>query len=201
MLLTNEFLNDFFKCTLCLNIMISPYSSTCGHNFCKNCIYQAQLFCRNCNRFMKENEIVPNNDIRYAIKVMNTNKLKENRFKFDFNFPVEVVENKNDHISLNNNTNINITPKKENDPSIQSKYRCKRLHSSLHSSEGKKTSKMKTNPCMSHNESLIEMQLDIFLEEFQSLDYGEVNVVKNKNNNVKEDEEFLDCNFAKRFKR
>lgn len=69
----NSFLSEQFQCSICLDVFTDPVTTSCGHNFCKNCLIQCWDVSPHCHcplckeKFTKRPELKINTTLREVV--------------------------------------------------------------------------------------------------------------------------------------
>lgn len=132
---SNKFLEEFFNCPICYEIMTNPTTTICGHNFCADCITKNNNYCPICRKKLQNREITINYQLKKSIEDMKNMKEDEIKRKY-FNQNTYKEKDKNSNFSplIIHNTNIYtrstfILNRNMNEDT--SKYRVKRRSSEI----------------------------------------------------------------------
>jgi len=115
----NEFLEEFFTCPICMDVMEDPSTTECGHNFCIECIKKNKYECAICRRSIERNLTV-NYGLKKTIESIRCKD--EGRKSNSHNY----FENKQ-----SNNLNHNKTKHFISNSEKPSKFRIKRLYKDI----------------------------------------------------------------------
>jgi hypothetical protein len=66
----SKVLEEVVTCPICLDIMQSPCTTLCGHNFCISCLRKNQYECAVCRKQLLEDEVTINYQLKKGIESM-----------------------------------------------------------------------------------------------------------------------------------
>jgi hypothetical protein len=194
-----QILKEFFNCDKCLNIMIDPISTKCGHKFCLKClsVNNDYFFCTVCKIYLNKNDFYSNSEMKKTIKYLNESSKSKSKLQYSYLNCKESEKNKNWELT-NNDQNFEMSNSKEKkeinyptenlnsnlnfDSNLnsysnskfmkQSKYRIKRKNNEM--------DKCFRVECKYDN---VENKLDEFMKTFSTTENEFLNLSQNGKNN------------------
>ncbi len=94
-----KFLEEFFTCPICIEILNDPLTTVCGHNYCKSCVRFNLHICPMCKKEVNFSQLNINFQLKNIIDSIRNLDKKEFKTKF---FPEikEEDENRNKELRL-----------------------------------------------------------------------------------------------------
>ncbi len=66
-----DLVEEFFKCPVCLGVVVDPMSTLCSHNMCRECqkrLFKTESACPNCRKDIKKEDVEANKELKEALR-------------------------------------------------------------------------------------------------------------------------------------